>query len=153
MGRDIAWEVAKTFEDEPSGLQVQVSRLPLQSPRYNVSVGMKRQDGSSGRYIVPDVVVHNAVADVAKGGMVLARLFDEAMLYVQEQVQKEVDQDILRRQLREQRQIDRETGKTDVARTGKTEREAAKRARHENNLASRRSEDQERTRNTKGKGK
>lgn len=147
------WKIVKTYEDEGSGLQVQVSVLPLQRPKYNVAVGQKRRDGAFGRFIAPAVAVSNAVVDVAKHGMVLARLLDDATIYVQEQLQHLEDEEILRKQLREQRQIERETGKSDVAHTGKTEREAAKRARHEHNLTERRSADQARTSQTKGRGK
>lgn len=152
MGRrQQEWKVVKTCEDEATGLAVQVSMLPLYHPKYNLTVCQRRQDGSYSRFFAPNVRVEHAKAVTAYTGMVLARLFDEATLFVNDQVQAHADEEIFNRQIREERQIERQLGKDTVPHTGKTEREAGKRARHENNLAARRAADQERTHRTKGK--
>lgn len=146
------WVVVKDFTDSDTGLTVQVSKLALHRPKFNFAIGISR-DGKFQRFIAPSVRVANAVVSVAANGMKLARLFDEAGLYVQEQLQVLEDEEILAKQLREHRAIQRETGANDTPHTGKTEREAAKRARHEHNLSERRSADQARTSQTKGRSK
>lgn len=152
QGNRVDWEIVKDFRDSETGLTVQVSKLPLRRPKFNLSIGVFR-DGKLQRFISPSVHTENAVVKVAANGMKLARLVDEATLYVQEQLQVIEDEEILAKQLREHRAIQRETGANDTPKTGKTEREAAKRARHEHNLSERRSADQARTSSTKGRSK
>lgn len=147
------WKTDKVFTDTASGLAVEVQRLPLQRPKFSILIGQVRDGGGVGRFVRPNTTVENAKVNVTKNGMTLARLYDEALLYVEGELQSIEDDYILRKQLREQRQIDRETGKENVVQTGKTAREAAKRARHENNLAERRATDAARTSMTKGKSK
>lgn len=154
------WSVVKEFIDAASGLVVQVSKLPLGRPRFNIAVAAKRADGVTSRFISPAVAVENAIASATFSGSTLSRLFDEATLYIQEEVQKNEDAWIARKIQREERQLERETrgpakkaGLSQFTDGSKTEREAGKKSQHEHNLAKRRAEDAERTRNTKGKGK
>lgn len=149
------WEVVKTFEDAATGLRVEVSRLPLRFPKFNLSVLGRRGDGSFGRFLQVDARVENAVAVVAYHGQVVGRLLDEATLYVQGRLQEVEDEEIRHKQEREFRQLSggpkKVAGLSKFTDGSKTEREAAKRARHESNLAARREVDRERTHNTKGK--
>lgn len=157
----VEWTIVKAFVDEASGLVVQVSKLALGRPRYNISIGARRadQEGIVSRFIQPALTVENAKATARFDGMALARIFDEATLFVQDEVQKNEDAWIARKMEREERQLERETrgpqkkgGLSQFSDGSKTAREAGKKAQHEHNLAERRAADAERTRNTKGKG-
>lgn len=148
------WVTDKVIEDQATGLAVEIQKLPLSHPKFSLVVVQRRTDGKGySRFIHPRVKAENAVVTVGHHGMVIARLMDEATLHVQECLQAIEDRWILQKQMREQADIDRQTGKTDVVSTGKTAREAAKRARHENNLVERRAADAERTSRTKGRSK
>lgn len=144
------WEVEKVFSDGASGVAVQVRCLPLSPPRFSISVGSFGKNGFAP-FLDPNITVNNAVIGVAFNGMVTARLLDEASLYVRERAQAIQDKATLQRIEREERQVAKATGVTDTVRTGKTEREAGKRARHEQNLVARRDQDRERTQKTKGR--
>jgi hypothetical protein len=143
------WVVAKRFVSPESTVCVEVQVLNLgPNTKYSISIGDMR-DNRISRFVAPRIQVQNAVVGVAHDGMKIARLFDEATLYIQEQLQVAEDKRILSKQMKEQRQVERENGTQSVAHTGKTQREVAKRARHENNLAARRAADQDRTSRSK----
>ncbi len=148
--RTTAWEVEKQFTDQKSGVTVQVRCLPLNPPRFSISIGSIGKNGFSP-FLDPSIQVDNAVISVAFNGMVAARLLDEASLYVRERAQAVQDNHMARIISREENQIAKQSGTLDVERTGKTARESAKNARHEQNLAARRDTDRERTQKTKGR--
>ena len=106
-------------------------------------------------FIPPDIRVENAVAVVAKDGMVLARLYDEAQLWVEAEVQAVEDREIERKQYRELRAAEgpkqEVKGLSKFTDGSKTERETDKRARHEQNVVNRRAADQELRTKMRGK--
>ena len=146
------WVTVKTFHDPNTNLAVEVQKTKGFKSRYSVVAG-RLKDGKFSRFLYPTFKVENAVVTVKCEGMALARLLDEAYLFVQDDKQRQEDDFIGRRQEREQEQVRRAQGVDDTNRTGKTERETEKRQRHEHNLAARRSQDQERTSKSKHGGR
>lgn len=153
------WTLDKTFEDNATSIVVRVQKLDLGPYRtkYSVDVGAVR-DNHTVRYLTPAAKVENAKVTLPYVGMTVARLLDEAYLYVQEKLQAQEDRAIEQRQEREMRSLERQTqgpkkeaGLSKFTDGSKTEREADKRARHENNLAARRSADQELRQKMRGK--
>lgn len=146
----VDWQPLKTFTDPETGYCVEVRVLALGKPKYSISVGQAGKDGPS-RFLNPGLRVENARVEVACDGMRLARILDEAKLFIKEHAQLAEDHHIAFKIEREQRQVDRAAGVDSVAKTGKTEREKGKRAQHEHNLAARRSADQDLRNKMRGK--
>lgn len=121
------WEIVKEFQDAGTSLMVQVRRLPIARPKYSMRVGSVGRDGQFSPFFQPLVEVVNAKVEIAFCGAALSRLFDEATLYVQEQLQAQEDDYIERKQYREYQQIQRTKGaapKPGLRKLG--ERDAAK---------------------------
>ena len=102
------WELTKEFQDQGTGLVVQVRFLGGRG-WYSLSVGSTGKTGFQ-RYINPRVRVNNGAINFAFNGMVLARLLDEATLYVQERLQAEEDQRFERKEAKERKQVSRDLG-------------------------------------------
>ncbi len=151
------WIDGKVFTDAATGITVTVRVRKGYQPKYQTLVSWAGKDSSgnaiASHYIRPGIKLLNngAVASVSKDGMLIGRLYDEAQLWIEEQIQKHLDFTMDYRLRKEEEAVRKASGVNDTPHTGKTEREADKNARHEHNLAARRAADAERTSKTKGR--
>lgn len=121
------WEIVKEIQDAATGLMVQVRRLPIARPKFSMRVGSVGRDGQFSPFFQPEVQVENARVKMSFCGTTLSRLFDEATLYILEQLQAQEDDYIERKQYREHLQIQRTKGAPPKAGLRKLgERDAAK---------------------------
>jgi hypothetical protein len=143
------WVVVKEFDLD--GYRVQVRKLDLFNPRFSVDVGVVLQDGRFSTHMNARSEVENFVVRLKPfDGSAIVKLLALADQYIYEALQERQDQLQARA---EHREVRRAGPAVKVARTGKTEREAAKRARHEQNLAARQEADRERTAKAKAGGR
>lgn len=147
------WQDLKALEDKVTGIQVSIQVLPLFIPKFRITISGTGREGQSTRSLNPGIRVDNGKAVVqAMFGMTLARLVDEALLICQDETQAAADRDMDRMVQREERRDKPQDRKPSPLGTALTpEQREAKKKRHENNLAARRSADQERTSKTKGR--
>ncbi len=150
----------KTFGDLVNeGNGIEVTGFPNKPMTWSLNFITVLDKGRNGRFIRSGVKVVNAQASADMPGMKFARLIDEAVLFIKESVQADADAWIERKQARENRVLEHGKQKTTPGLSkftdgSKTEREAGKHLKHEQNLVSRRAADQERTSLAKsGKGR
>jgi hypothetical protein len=160
-GARAEWQLDKTFEDKATNIVVRVQVLDLGPFRtkYSVDVGSTR-DNHTVRFLTPAARVENAQVTLPMVGMTVARLLDEAYLYVQEKLQAQEDRAIEQRQERELRGLERQAqgpkkigGLSRFTDGSKTTREqtSGKAARYEHNQAARRGADAELRSKMRGK--
>jgi hypothetical protein len=148
----------KEFEDPQNpGNGVELFGV-LSRPRgWTLSFYSTGKDGRRHRSNSLRVLVDNGRAIGDKPGMRYARLIDEAALFKENACQTDSDEFIARRQVREYRDIERqarsgpEVKPSPLGKGMTAEERAAKKNRHENNLAARRSADQELRQKMRGK--
>ncbi len=131
------WILDKEFVDEASGLVVQVKRLDLPRPKFSLNVGKRLPDGKFAPFIHPQYAIDNATLTLtAFNGARLGWLYDEALLYIEEQLQAGHFAYLAEKEKRETERLARARGSVNAPRDpGKTAREADKRARHEHNVS------------------
>lgn len=145
---DVKWEICKSFEE--AGLKVVIKKLAIFRPRYSFNVGSGTGEGVFSPHLSLQVNLENGMAELTTGIDILAlgRLVASAQTWILEAMQDREDQIIREKQNKERQAMAKSSGPTSAHKVrdpGKTEREAAKRAKHLQNLEARRQQDQERT--------
>lgn len=108
------WQLEKEFYDEALGLCVRVKRFGSantyrnrgNAPRYSLEAG-GIHDGKFTPYLTPAYGVTHARVSMRQDGMAMARLLDEALLYVADRLQAHEDFLIEMKQRQELRDIER----------------------------------------------
>jgi hypothetical protein len=142
----INWLLDKELSDDASGLVVQIKRQDLSFPKYSINVCVRLPSGAVVPFVQPKFEIENDVTVKLQSfnGATLGRLFDEGMLYIQEEMQKrQFDYLEARRTFEERIAATKDHERT--PRTGKTAREANKRRNHAANLLARQEADKART--------
>jgi hypothetical protein len=146
----------KSFEDPGApGTGIDVTGYAGKPLTWSLNFYSSLPDNRVGHFLRPGVRVVNALAVADMAGMRLARLIDEAILFVKDSAQDDADAYIERKQEKETRDQERKQHKdvklSPLSQNMTEEAKMFKKLRHENNLQARRSSDQELRSRMRGK--
>lgn len=122
----VDWESWQTLKDERTGIVIEIRRLPLYSPKFDLVPSFINKDGKQDRF-------YHVVSKAENGKVELVNpidpvrfmeLWNEALHYVSEELQA-IEDRILRAK-REKETREAASGKKDMRNTGKTARKKEK---------------------------
>lgn len=122
------WQTVHEIKDEESGLAVQINKRTPGVPYYSYSIGQINGRGNFKPFIQPYITRENGQVDVKLYVNLVFELISVAQSWIVQQVISDYDTYLAGRIIKEEAQLAKH--KPETERTGKTEREAAKRARH-----------------------